>query len=87
MKICQDKRKSGHCGTLKNLSEMKSILLTCTSVRPVAAFTSGGNGEVDAGAEGKSFSDDPACREVCTLWLLSILGSTRAKVRGCFRCN
>ena len=51
-------------------------MFTCTSVSPVVALTSGGNGDVEAGAEGRSFSDDPAWRG-CPLWLLSIFTSDK----------
>ena len=45
---------------LKLLKLQFKLKFTCTSVRPVVALTSGGKGDVEAGAEGSNFSEDPA---------------------------
>ena len=47
-------------GHVTALESVGFFCCTCTSVRPVVALTSGGKGDVEAGADGSNFSDDPA---------------------------
>ena len=61
----------------------RSKPVTWTSVRPEVALTSGGNGEVEAGADGRSFSDDPAWS--VWLWLFSILNAVGWVSRDCLK--